>query len=382
MIKKVLVSGLLIVAYNLSLAQNMNIQNMINYTRNKDYAKAKTAADAAAIHNDTKESAKMWLNRGKVYQAIYSDTSSAVRALDNLSEENALEAYIKCLTLDKGKDIYKDEAKGLLVQSAAATYNKANYYRSNKEFDKAIKCYDMLEEALPFDFDQGIKRANITKEKLVFYRFDTYKYAGDKEKTKNYANKLIESKYRDPKIYTDMVKISLIDKDTAAALDYIEKGKILFDDNMDLINTELNIFLARKKTDELKVKLEKALEVAPDNEVLHNALGNLYFKTKDLIKAEEEYKKAIELKADYSDAYYNLAVLYYNEGKEWNDKLNDAAPKDPKIKEYETKFAEAWKKAGANFESYYDINKDASTKKLLLQIYARLGDNEKAAKFK
>ena len=54
-----------------------------------------------------------------------------------------------------------------------------------------------------------------------------------------------------------MVKISLMDKDTSAALSYIEKGKIMFEDNMTLIGTEIDIFLARKKISELLVNLSK-----------------------------------------------------------------------------------------------------------------------------
>lgn len=366
----------------MSNAQNMNIQNMINYTRGKEFDKAKAAADAAAIHNDTKESAKMWLNRGKVYQAIYSDTSAKVKALDHEAEEKALEAYVKCLTLDKGKDIYKEDAKGPLVQASAATSNKAQFYRNNKEYEKAIKCYDMLETAIPFDFDNGIKRQNITIDKLVYYRFETYKNSGNKEQTKAYANKLIEKKYKEPRLYTDMIKISMIDKDTTAALSYIESGKVLFEDNMDIITAELDIYLARKKTDELKTKVQNAIAVSPDNEVLHLILANLYKKTGKNEDAEKEYLKAIELKSDYEPAIYNLAVLYYNDAKVWNDKLNALPPKDAKTKEYEGKVTENFKKAVGYFETSYDIAKDAATKKTIRQIYLRLGDNEKADKYK
>jgi hypothetical protein len=67
---------------------------------------------------------------------------------------------------------------------------------------------------LPYDFDQGMKRANITKEKLMYYKFDMYKYAANKEKTfEEYADKLIALNTK-TKIYTDMIKLSLIDRDT------------------------------------------------------------------------------------------------------------------------------------------------------------------------
>jgi predicted Zn-dependent protease len=361
--------------------QSIQVQNMINYLRTKELDKAKASADAAAVHESTKNSSKMWMNRGNVYKAIYSDTSQKVRDLDAEAIEKALDAYINCLKFDKDV-IYKDEVKGSLVQTTAALNNKANYYKQNKLYDNALKCYDLLETSLPYDFDGGIKRNNVTKEKLLYNKFEVYKNSGNKEKTKEYANKLIESKYKEPKIYTDMVKISMFDKDTAAALNYIEKGKILFEDNMELIASELDIYMARKKTDVLKDKLNKAIEVSPDNEVLHFVLANLYKGTNQFAESEKEYLKCIELKSDYEPANYNLAVLYYSGGKEWNDKLNALPMKDPKAKEYETKSNEYFKKAVGYFETSYEATKDKKTKQLLRQLCLRLGETEKAEKYK
>jgi tetratricopeptide (TPR) repeat protein len=362
-------------------SQNIQIQNMANYLRNKDYQKAKESADAAAQHESTKNSAKMWMYRGNVYKAIYADTSKKVRDIDPEAEEKALEAYINCLKNDNN-NVYKDDVKGNLVMSASATKRKAGFYAYNKEFDKALRCYDLLEQALPYDFDQGMKRQNITQDKLVFEKFSMYQSAPNKEKTIEYANKLIDMKYKDVKIYTDMVKLSLIDKDTAAALSYIEKGRALFEDNMSLIGTEIDIYMARKKTDVLIDKLKTAMEVAPDNELLHVVLADIYRRTGKVEEAEKEYLKAIELKPESEPANYNLAVLYYSNAKDWNDKLNALPMKDPKIKDYETKSNDYFKKSVGYFETSYEITKDANTKKILRQITLRLGDMEKAEKYK
>lgn len=367
-------------------AQNMQVQNMSNYLRNKDLVSAKAAADAAAIHESTKSNPKMWYYRGNVYKAIYSDTSKKVRDLDAMAEEKALDAYINCFLNDKDKLYsdakFDDNARGNVVAASAATKRKANFYTYNKEYEKALNCYDLLEKAIAYDFDKGMYRQNISKEKIMYDKFEMYKSSGNKEKTKEYANKLIEIKYKDPKIYTDMVKLSLVDKDTAAALVYIEKGKLLFEDNMSLIGTEIDIYIARKQTQVLKDKLKAAIEVAPDNEVLHLVLADVYRKTNEFSEAEKEYLKALELKPDYEPANYNLGVLYYSAAKEWNDKLNALAMKDPKTKEYEAKSNEYFKKAVSYFEASYEVTKDASTKKILRQITLRLGDTEKAEKYK
>lgn len=373
----------LFISYSdLSFSQSMQVQNMFNYLRNKEYEKAKSSADAASIHETTKLSSKMWLYRGNVYKAIYTDTSKKVRDIDLAAEEKALEAYINCLKYDKDV-IYKEDAKGPLVLTAAATRNKSNYYKQNKEFDNAIYCLELLELSLPFDFDQGIKRNNITKEKLLFDKFDLYKFAANKAKTIEYANKLIEANYKDSKIYTDMVKISLMDKDTSAALSYIEKGKIMFEDNMTLIGTEIDIFLARKKISELKDKLNKAIDLAPDNELLHAVLGQVYEKSGDLVNSEKEYLKALEIKPDYEIINFKLGAFYFNLAAEFNKKLNDLPPKETvKSKDYNEKITDNFKKAIPFLEKAFESNPDKAYKQRIFQAYSRLGETEKALKYK
>ncbi len=373
----------LFISYSdLSFSQSMQVQNMFNYLRNKEYEKAKSSADAASIHETTKLSSKMWLYRGNVYKAIYTDTSKKVRDIDLAAEEKALEAYINCLKYDKDV-IYKEDAKGPLVLTAAATRNKSNYYKQNKEFDNAIYCLELLELSLPFDFDQGIKRNNITKEKLLFDKFDLYKFAANKAKTIEYANKLIEANYKDSKIYTDMVKISLMDKDTSAALSYIEKGKIMFEDNMTLIGTEIDIFLARKKINELKDKLNKAIDLAPDNELLHAVLGQVYEKSGDLVNSEKEYLKALEIKPDYEIINFKLGAFYFNLAAEFNKKLNELPPKETvKSKDYNEKIIDNFKKAIPFLEKAFESNPDKAYKQRIFQAYSRLGDTEKALKYK
>ncbi|MCC6371134.1 MAG: hypothetical protein IT236_09030, partial [Bacteroidia bacterium] len=363
-------------------SQNIQVQNMVNYLRNKEYDKAKAAADAAAVHETTKSSSKMWMNRGNVYKAIYSDTSKKVRDIDMEAEEKALDAFINCLKNDKD-NIYKDDVKGSIVQTSAATDRKARFYIFQKDYDKALKCYDLLENALPYDFDQGMKRQNITKDKLLFNKFDMYGKIPNFEKTKEFADKLIEIKYKEPRIYTDMVKLSLSKSDTASALSYIEKGKVLFEDNIMLIGTEIDIYLARKKMNVLKDKLKAAIELAPDNEVLHAVLGQVNEKSGDPENAEKEYLKALELKPEYEVINYKLGAMYFNMAVEYNKKLNDLPPKETvKAKEYDEKIKEHFKKALPYLVKAFESTPDKAYKQRIFQAYSRLGDAENAAKYK
>ncbi len=379
--KKLLLSCLVLLTLA-SSAQKMQVQNMFNYLRNKDYVKAKEAADAAITHPQTSDEPKTWMYRGNVYMAIYTDTSKAVRDIDPEAEEKALEAYIKCLELDKGKDIYKADAKGNLVRSAGATLNKTKYYKFSKQYDKALVCFELLERSIPFDFDGGIKRANITKEKLMYERFELYQLAGDNKKAAEIADQLIAMNYKEPKLFVSMMNMSLAARDTNAALNYIEKGRVFFEDNMELLGVEIDIYKSRNKTDVLKKKLTDAIELAPDNEVLQLVLGNVYNSNGNIEEAEKAFMKALEINPDYDAANYNLGVLYYTQGKEWNDKQNKLPFNSPKFDEYDKKTKESFAKAIVFLEKYYEGNEDPNTKKIIYQLSLRLGDKERIAKYK
>lgn len=379
---KALITLTLAAVTTITMAQSNQVLNSYNYLKSKEYDKAKAASDAAANHESTKGSAKMWMYRGEVYRGIYEDKDEKVRNIDMEAEEKALDAYINCLKIDAKENIYKDQVKGPIVLAASATNRKASWYASNKEYDKALACYALVESALPFDFDQGMKRANITKEKLLYNRYEMYARANDITKMQEYADKLIAINYKEPKIYVYMTQIMLGAKDTAKALSYIEKGKAVFDDNMDLTNLEINIYLAQGKSNQLVEKLQAAIQ-ANDNEVLHAILANIYTKKGEFDKAEQEYLKSLELKPDYEVANYNLGVVYFNKGNDWNKKAGDLPPKDAaKAKEYDAKAAEEWKKAVTYLEKSYEVSPDKATKQRLFQLLNKLGETEKAAKYK
>ncbi|HWY13330.1 MAG TPA: tetratricopeptide repeat protein [Bacteroidia bacterium] len=367
-------------------SQNNQVLNSYNYLKSKEYDKAKAAADAAAENESTKNNPKMWMYRGEVYRAIYEDKDEKVRNLDMEAEEKALEAYMNCLKIDLKENakspIYKDDVKGPIVVASAAVNRKAKWYGGNKQFDKAVKCYDMVENALIYDFDQGMKRNNLTKEKLLYNKFEMYAGANDIPKMIEFADKLIAINYKDPKIFIHMTNIMLGQKDTVKALTYIDQGKKLFDDNMDLINLEINIYLAQGKSAQLKEKLQSAISLN-DNEVLHAILANIYTKTNEPDKAEAEYLKALEIKPEYEVANYNLGVVYFNKGNEWSKKAGDLPPKEAaKAKDFDAKALVDWKKSVVYFEKSYEVNPDKATKQRLRQLLMKLGETEKAEKYK
>lgn len=379
-------TALLATLTSIHFAQNYNIQNAANYLRNKEYDKAKAAADAAVTHETTSNSAKAWMYRAKVYYGILSTKDEKYKNLDPEASEKAVESFVKCFELDKDK-IYRDESEmkeGFVISSNNLMYKATSIYRANKEYDKAIKAFELLEKAVPYDPDQALKRNNITKEKLLYEKYKTYLFAQDINKAKELANQLYAIKYKDPYIYSNIAQLTLSKGDTSTALDFLHKGQSIFDDNIDLLNIEIEILSKQKKLNELKQKLETAVENNPDNETYHAVLGNLYDKMGDKEKAEKEYLKALELNPKNEPVLFNVGAYYFNTGNEWNKKLGDLPPSETKkAKEYEAKVNEYFKKAAQYFEQYYALKPDdKAVKQRLRQLYLRFGDTEKADKYK
>src|SRR6478736_5272712 len=139
--------------------QNMQVQNMVNYLRNKDYEKAKASADAAAANESTKNNAKMWMLRGNVYQGIAADSN--LKKLDADAAEKALDAYNNCLKNDKDK-IYKEQMENNWIQSAVAMVRKTEAYKQNKQYENAIAGYDLLDASLAYDGDKYLDKNKLT----------------------------------------------------------------------------------------------------------------------------------------------------------------------------------------------------------------------------
>jgi tetratricopeptide (TPR) repeat protein len=265
--------------------------------------------------------------------------------------------------------------------AASRTYNNAIEAYNNNNLEKAERLYNLIFQVIPYDDKKNLQRNNITPESINKELYFIAIKAKDNAKAKSYLQKLIDKNYSDPFIYIYMSRIYLNEKDTAKAIDYISKGRYIFEENKDLINEELRIYIAKGDVNTLIEKLTKAIEVDPEREVLYFNRATLYDQKKNIDKAAIDYKKAIELKADYFDAYYNLGAMYFNQAAEMLNAANNLKS--------DAEYSKAKAKTDAKFKTealpYLEkanelLPNDKNTLISLKQLYLRIGDTAKLAK--
>ena len=123
--------------------------------------------------------------------------------------------------------------------------------------------------------------------------------------------------------------------------------------------------------------LKVARENDPSNPQFYSAEAHLYDKMGDTETAKEKYKKAIEMDPDFFEAYYNIGVLYFNEGVELTDQANQITD-NAKYQKAKEKADNKFKEALPYLEKSHELKpSDQGIMSTLKTLYYRLQMNEK-----
>jgi hypothetical protein len=416
MIKQTLAVITLIASTFTLQAQNNNVVSAINYLnsylKEKDPAdlnKAKQRIDSAAKHTDTKDKAKTWHYRGKIYHAYFDKELSEILAKITETDmqkknsiafqtvntdplETALESYKQSIDLDTKKDWESDNKKLLANCLTNLDYKIIALYNGKKWDDATIF---------------GEKNFELTKKystKIDTQSLDIAAYSAIK--IKNYDrgislyNKLLDIKYQPVKTHSYIIEANKSKGDYEGTKAAIKNAVSAFPNEYTFLLEQLNIDLKEGKSEEAVNNLKTAISKTPINQELHLVLGQTYSKMAfpmdkdgkempkpsnfdELIKnAENEFNKSIELKPDYALALYSFGIMYNNLGAEVLK--NSQNLKDTKsIQQEEEKAKNIFLKAIPLLEKALELDKtDKFTMKALKQLYAKTGqaDSEKYKK--
>jgi len=452
-----LIALLSIIGMSALQAQKMRLEDADIALNQNLIEDAKKYIDMATEHETTKENKRTYYIRAKVYLRIASENE--YKALDAQAGKKGLEAALKCLRLDRADAKRKYTGKGgdlsaedLMINTVPAAFNyglekyqkagltlKEDMEAAKTQMNEAIYAWELILNAFPYDDKKEIDKMNLSEITILQYLADAADKIGDKEKSKSFLVKIMEHPKPVSFAFIQAALNEMGAGDTLKSLEYIEKGRKLFPDDKNLITLELMVYQnqgkeheltdkltkaleadpgepnllfnratlfdnrARKMNDDIKILLEKGLELKeklkktfkPDeqkkikseivtNDAKVNAIKEEQNKLDDLAIAD--YKKALESNPDFYDAIFNMGAIHFNRAVPLIEEAN-ALPLD---KDYDKKYQvlkDRWMKLYEVALEYFlkaeDIKPNDDS--LLLNIqstYAQLGNQTKSMEYK
>ena len=355
----------------------------------KELLEAKQYIDEAYNFPGTSDSPKMWNYRAKIYLkiAVMKD-----QKLDKDAVIKATEAHLKCLqvkdpTKKRPKIIVqkwtpKEDVISGLVSCGYALYNEGYKSFELKEYDRAIKLYDMISSIFPYDENNQLERGSINKQTVLFNIFLVARKNKDIAKSKEVLQELIDLQYNEPKIYIYMSNIYQEEGNMDMALKYLSMGREVFEDNQSILMEEVNLYIQLGRTDELIEKLTEAITLDEYNDVLYFNRATIYDGKGEMDNAVADYKSALDINPDNFSANYNLGVLYFNQAVQLAKKSRKELD-DDKAKEQKKKSSIYLDKALPSFLIAFEINKEhMGTLKALKELYYLKDDASKEKEMK
>lgn len=396
---------------------------------------AKKEIDKACQHPNTVGKSKTWKYRGDVYYEIGSNPSPQLVLDKPGAMDTAMANYLKALVVEKkenGKPVIQDKGDVMnkLLTIANTFQSDGNKQSGNSNFKNAVtsyqRAYDIYTELFRLepknttirDAANGILQNMVIcainmgnndqvislSEQCITNGADSawvyqnlsmaYSKAGNNTKANEVLTKGKQRFPNDADIFIADLRMALDNKETDRAKALIEEGKTKFPEKKaDFILEEVNFYLTANDNEKALSALQEAIAIyqastkKEDKEILkvlyfnagiiYDNLAEKNSSDKNLAqqyteKGLEYYQKTIEVDPNYVAAYNQLANYHVKTGNNYITEAN-LLPFEKK-KEYDELKAKADKEflaATDILEKGYAIQKDATIKKNLMEMYKR-----------
>jgi tetratricopeptide (TPR) repeat protein len=351
--KKLMLSFLFCTAVVSVMAQKAKVSSAEENLGKKDYDKAKADIDAALQHDKTKDDAKTFFVKGKIYEAIATEKKSLADAL------TAYEAYKTAIEKNPKLTEMMLEINQRMFNVYATVGNAGYQGLNSQQWDSSFTNFKKAMEISEFYNSKGLTGNIPTDTAMVFYTGYSAQQAGKKDEAFTYLKKAVDLKFKnEPALYVLLAQQYEERQDNANWLKTIEDGKTAFPADKRFNDMEMIYYSKTGKTSELLDMLEKKVAANPsdfattlDYAIRVDNVANPRSETGTdlpkpanydelMTKAENAYKKALELNANDATANFQLGALYFNRAVVFNKELNNLDSKSqtsPKAKELQAK---------------------------------------------
>ena len=372
------------------------------------------------LSSEDKYKAQFYFYDAKVSNEL-KDFKNAINSLNNLNKLNPNSNLPTKLELEYSN-------LGIVISNSvvnsAVTDNKNSNFLDAAE--KLIMAYEMdIDKNIDYlyfaagsavngkDYDLSleyyVKLKNMGYTGIVDEYFVTNNETGVEEKvsqteydllksSKDYSNPRIgQTESRFPEIVKNIALIYVQQGKNDLAEAAIKEAREIQPDDVSLLLNEADLYIRisnNSDNDEdrllyrnkFKTLMEKAIELDPDNGILYYNLGVIYAEQGELVLAKEKYSQAIKLIPDYVDAYLNLVSVILEDEVSIVDEMNSlgTSKKDNlRYDDLKVKREDLYRECVPLLEELLNVsptNIDALN--TLKNIYGVLGNNEAFMKIK
>jgi tetratricopeptide (TPR) repeat protein len=387
-------------------SRELNRFNLDPMANQENLQEAKDLIAEALEGDDGRNEFRAWQTQGEIHNAslTFQMTMIQMGELETLRDPNeamiASRAFQNALELADRRHEFRDALDGL-TEAAGHLGFIGNGYINAGQFGQAFmplkEVYDihlLLKEndrEPIFDDDEELNNH-------LYVMGICGLQAGERELAEEYLKILYDQKYDESRVYTTLFDL-YIDEDEEKAMKFLQTGKEVDPENIDILYAEINYFIQKDDIEQLQEKLTIAIDKDPENHTLYNVLGNVFMNLMtdameegDSAQADEHFEMAldylttaIELEPDFFEPYYTIGSMYFNRAAVITQKMDNLGMS----REDQVKYEELNKEAAKLFDEalpYFQKSEslepnDPTTLIALREVYARKQEFEMVQEF-
>lgn len=342
---------------------------------------------------------RAWQTRGEIYNTSLTAQVTMIQLgqADSMTRPHeafmAFESFRTALPLAERRHETRDALDGI-TEAAGHLGFVGNVYISKGEYSAAFAPLNAVYEIHNILIENDRDPIFDDKEELnnhLYILGITGLGTVDAELAKSYLLNLYEMRFDEPRVYTTLFNL-YIQTDETKALEFLEAGKEVDPENIDILYAEINYYISQQDFTKLQEKLTIAIKKDPENHTLYSVLGNVFMNLMTEAMAEENeedvilyfetakgyLETAIELEPNFFEPYYTIGSMYFNKAAVLTQRMNELGMS----REDQRKYEEYNKQANDLFEAalpYFQTSEslepnDPSTLIALRETYARMQD--------